>query len=98
MAVLSSPFVFAIRGRRVEADTGPRGHDHRPPLPVELDEVNLREDPQQAPGELGGPRLPTQDLLEIPARRAAPVAKRSVARGKWVTKTVFPLMYVYGKA
>ena len=74
------------------------GHRDLRPLQIECDKTNLREDPQKTPGPLGGRRLPTQDRLELPTRRRAPVAKRPVARGKRAAETVFPFVYVCSKA
>ena len=96
--------VARMRGTRPSARGVTRrrcGHGRRGALPVEIDEADLREDPQQAPGELGRPlrgASPTQDRLELPPGRAAPVAKRPVAGGKRVAETVLLLMYVHRKA
>jgi hypothetical protein len=65
----------------LEGHAPPFGDGHRRALPVEIHETDLRENPQQAPGMFGGPRLPTQDRLELSSGRTAAVAQRPVAGG-----------------
>ena len=71
------------------------------PVAIEDCEIELREDPHQAPRERGGPRLrplaPERGLEGLPADRPRPT-QRAIEGRQRVAQGEVPLMYSSGKA
>ena len=90
-------------GRRA-LERGARGRLGEPqgrPFAIEDHEIELREDPHQAPRERGRPRLrplaPEHGLEGLPADRPRP-AQRAVEGRQRFAQGEVPLVYSLGKA
>ena len=80
---------------------GDLGEPEDLPVAIEDREIELREDPHQAPRERGGPRLrplaPERGLEGLPADRPR-TAQRAVEGCQRVAQGEVPLMYALSKA